>query len=301
MLAQGCVGMVKLPSFFACPGWARRCFQSSLDLSRPWQREAAFSSGLTLELLSHGARGPERWAGRGSWATHRFMLRWLRRRRFLLIALAPVAALLWVIGDTFFEDDNFRVVTPDLYRAGQLRSDEWSESFEEHHYRSVINLRGGRPLKAWYKLERSFADEHGLTHFDFGISDKVEPSFDTMKQLVALMRAAPKPVLIHCQAGSDRSGLAAALYLYAIEGRPLSEASGQLSLWYGHFPWLMSQTGAMDRALEAFSAPHPDWWLRSTSEAASLSTDDGTSLLPNLGGRTSHRQSSLVRPSFPER
>ena len=26
MLAQGCVGMVELPSFFACPGWARQPF-----------------------------------------------------------------------------------------------------------------------------------------------------------------------------------------------------------------------------------------------------------------------------------
>lgn len=181
------------------------------------------------------------------------MLRIVRRHRLVLSAAALTLPLLWVMGDTFIEDDNFRVVTDDLYRAGQLRSDEWSESFDEHHYRSVLNLRGASPHKDWYQVERTFSDQHGLWHYDFGLSDGVEPSMEAMRSLVALMRSAPKPLLIHCQAGADRSGLAAALYLYGVEGRSKGEASGQLSLWYGHFPWLTSRTGAMDRAFARFA------------------------------------------------
>ena len=139
------------------------------------------------------------------------MAQWFRRHVLKLAVLAPFVTVLVMAGDNFFEDDNFRVVTPELYRSGQLRSDEWRESLDEHPYRSVINLRGGGPTQPWYRLERSFADEHGLAHYDFGLSDKREPTLEAMGQLVALMRDAPKPVLVHCQAGADRSGLASAL------------------------------------------------------------------------------------------
>jgi protein tyrosine/serine phosphatase len=182
-------------------------------------------------------------------------LRWWHR--LLIVAFIPMLAGLWIVGDTFIEDDNFRVVTAGLYRSGQLRSDEWSESLAEHPYRSVLNLRGPNPGKDWYDLERRFSAQHGLTHVDFQLSADAEPSRAQMNTLIAIMRSAPKPLLIHCKEGSDRSGLVAALYRLAIEGVPADEARRQLSLWYGHFPWLTSHTGAMDRAFDDFVSSQP--------------------------------------------
>ena len=71
-------------------------------------------------------------------------------------------------------------------------------------------------------------------------------------RLVALMRDAPKPLLIHCRAGADRSGLAASLYLAAIDGAGEERAEAQLSFRFGHIgiPWL-SETYAMDETWEA--------------------------------------------------
>ena len=46
--------------------------------------------------------------------------------------------------------------------------------------------------------------------------------------------------------------LVAALYLAQIENRPVDEAAGQLSLIYGHFPYLTSKTGAMDRSFRDY-------------------------------------------------
>ena len=40
----------------------------------------------------------------------------------------------------------------------------------------------------------------------------------------------------------------------AVNGRSVRKATGQLSLWYGHFPWLNSKTIAMDRAFARFAA-----------------------------------------------
>ena len=51
--------------------------------------------------------------------------------------------------------------------------------------------------------------------------------------------------------------LVAALYLAQIENRPVDEAAGQLSLIYGHFPYLTSKTGAMDRSFRDYVAANP--------------------------------------------
>jgi protein tyrosine/serine phosphatase len=69
-------------------------------------------------------------------------------------------------------------------------------------------------------------------------------------QLIAVMRDAPKPLLIHCQAGADRTGLASALYLAAIAGKSEQVAEGQLSLRYGHIPYSFSRAFPMDETFE---------------------------------------------------
>ena len=183
------------------------------------------------------------------------LIRALPWRRMLLSL--PILGLLAVIGDAFVEDDNFRIVNQDVFRSGQLRVDEWREAYEEHPFRSIINLRGPNHGTSWYDVEVKFAAEHGVQHIDYPLSARVAPSVKQMEQLVSLMSSAPKPVLIHCDGGADRSGLASGLYVYALDGASAVKATNQLSLWYGHFPWLASKTGAMDRALDSFMALHP--------------------------------------------
>jgi protein tyrosine/serine phosphatase len=75
-----------------------------------------------------------------------------------------------------------------------------------------------------------------------------EPDSTTLHRLVEVLRTAPTPLLIHCESGADRTGLAAALYELVVLSRPAETAEKQLSFRYGHFPWLTSPTGAMDRA-----------------------------------------------------
>ena len=72
-------------------------------------------------------------------------------------------------------------------------------------------------------------------HYDVQISANRVVDTSTLDTILAIMRQATKPLLIHCQAGADRSGLIAGVYLFRIEGQPASTASRQLSLLYGHF------------------------------------------------------------------
>jgi protein tyrosine/serine phosphatase len=63
---------------------------------------------------------------------------------------------------------------------------------------------------------------------------------------VTLLQQAPKPILIHCLGGADRSGLVSALYRFAIEGQKPDAADKELSIWYGHVPLIRPKVTAMD-------------------------------------------------------
>jgi protein tyrosine/serine phosphatase len=65
------------------------------------------------------------------------------------------------------------------------------------------------------------------------------------------MERAEKPILIHCKAGSDRTGLAAALYLLTVNKPDEAAAEGQLSIRFGHFSLPFLPEYAMDRTFEA--------------------------------------------------
>lgn len=90
-----------------------------------------------------------------------------------------------------------------------------------------------------------------MNHIDFGMSASRELDMNQVNQLVAIMRDAPKPILIHCKSGADRTGLATALYLSRVARLSEKEAESQLSIRYGHvsIPYL-SAAYAMDRTWE---------------------------------------------------
>jgi protein tyrosine phosphatase (PTP) superfamily phosphohydrolase (DUF442 family) len=174
------------------------------------------------------------------------------RRLAVTLFVLPLVSLALIIGHVCLVQKNFRIASPDLFRSGQLSDSDWQRTFDQTHYRSVLNLQGAKPDTSWYQTEIQFASDHGIEHFDYGLSAHVSPTIDQMREIVALMRRAPKPLLIHCKNGADRSGLVAALYLFAVDHRPADVAGGQLSMWYGHFPYYDGRSRAMDTALANF-------------------------------------------------
>jgi protein tyrosine phosphatase (PTP) superfamily phosphohydrolase (DUF442 family) len=179
-------------------------------------------------------------------------------RIFTLGLTASVLAGAFGIYDVFYEDRNFRIMQEnEVYRSAQLEGRDWPQFYKDHPFRSVINLRGENDGKPWYEGETDFTRANGIGFQNLALSANREPDMATMEKLVSMMREAPKPLLIHCKQGADRSGLASALYVYAIQGKFHTEAARQLSIYYGHFPWFTSETGAMDRAFAKYTATHP--------------------------------------------
>lgn len=179
----------------------------------------------------------------------RFM-RWLRMAGASLGLTAAAIAGYWGI---LQYEGNFHTVSAGvLYRSAQLSKTEIRWAVREYRIKSVLNLRGAHAGQSWYDDEIAAAGELGLAHFDYPLSSKRFLTSQQIDQVLDIVRTAPKPLLIHCKSGADRSGLIAALYRFSETGASASEAAQELSLVYGHFPYLTSRSGAMDDSFWAY-------------------------------------------------
>jgi protein tyrosine phosphatase (PTP) superfamily phosphohydrolase (DUF442 family) len=153
----------------------------------------------------------------------------------------------------------FREVRPGVYRAPQATEDRMARRIEAHGIRSLLCLRGRGDGPAG--SERA-AYGTGIEFWSVPMSATRLPPPDTLLALWRAVTEAPRPLLIHCRAGVDRTGFASALVMLHETG-DLDAARGQLALVpYGHVA--MSRTGAMDEVLDRYEPWHgklafPDW------------------------------------------
>ena len=165
----------------------------------------------------------------------------LRRtaRRWWLIAFICVAlsVFAWeVIYVTL--GSNFHCVAPgQAYRSAQPSATWLRQTMQREGIRSVVNLRGDGNDAIWYVEERAAVLEAGGYFDNVMLSAAFAPHQRDLHRLVRVLDAAPRPVLFHCRAGADRSGLAAAIYLLLYTDTPMTEARQQLGLRYGHIAW----------------------------------------------------------------
>lgn len=146
---------------------------------------------------------------------------------------------------------NFHVVsTGTCYRSGQLSPGLLTKYVHQYEIKSILNLRGENPDKNWYVDEIDTAKTLNINHYDVSLSSTQRPTHEDLVQLSKIFRDAPRPILIHCEGGADRSGLAAAMWKVCVDKASKSDAKQQLSFWFGHFP--VFGTREMDRFFDAW-------------------------------------------------
>jgi len=143
------------------------------------------------------------------------------------------------------------VVAGQLYRSAQPAAEDIAHYAKTYGIKTIINLRGENSGSLWYDAEIARAKKIGITHVDFGMSARRELTQAEAAELIAILERAAKPILIHCKAGADRSGLASALYVAAVAKLGETAAEQQISIRYGHISLPLSDTYAMDRTFEA--------------------------------------------------
>lgn len=193
----------------------------------------------------------------------------MRVRKAFLIAVTAVvvaaASYASYCGVLIWSGNFHSVEEGQLYRSAQLSKAEIAREIDAHHIRSVLNLRGPNPNDQWYQDEVAATHEHGAALYDVGISAQEAVAPEKIEKILTILRDAPKPILVHCRAGADRTGLVSALYRYAIQGQSAETAEHELSLRYGHFPYLTSKSGAMDDSASAYFLSHSQSKLGGTS------------------------------------
>ncbi|MEQ8368003.1 MAG: tyrosine-protein phosphatase [Roseicyclus sp.] len=149
---------------------------------------------------------------------------------------------------------NFHKVNAELFRSGHpgYRTLKRARALG---VTSVLSLRGEADSVATL-LERDACAELGLELRFLALRSTVLPSPSDLLELVAQLRDMPKPMLVHCKSGSDRTGLAATLYRHVIEGEPLSRARQAFSWRYGHVS--RGKAGVIHGMLDAYAAAHAD-------------------------------------------
>lgn len=148
--------------------------------------------------------------------------------KFIAIAVAILAAI--VIYDLYIH--NFHVVIPkQVYRSRQLSQAQFTQVIQQYHLKSIINLRGAHPTLHWYQQEMHAVKKAHIKHYDIALNSKTLPSPSQLKRLVKLLASAPRPLLIHCESGVDRSGLAAVIILI-LNNAPMDTIKSQVSLRY---------------------------------------------------------------------
>ncbi|WP_333948287.1 dual specificity protein phosphatase family protein [Candidatus Liberibacter brunswickensis] len=167
---------------------------------------------------------------------------------FLLVVLFPISLGIFCFTITSCTQ-NFHVMIPNtVYRSAQPNGVFIKYLHTEYGLKSILNLRGKNDHAPWYQEERDTTKNLGIKLIDFPMSAHKELNSKEIEQLISILATAPKPLLIHCKAGADRTGLASSLYLNFIAKYPEKKARSQLSILYGHIFFL--DTKAMDNTFE---------------------------------------------------
>lgn len=166
--------------------------------------------------------------------------RGVSRRRAVRWAAAAVVVVAMASGafHRFLFLGNFRVVEDGrLFRSAQPHGATAAQLIESYRPASILNLRGGSPRDPWYAAEVRAAAEGHVDFYDYPLSAVRRPSRRDLLTLLDVLESCRYPLLVHCKSGSDRTGLAVALYLLARRGvAPRDAESGGFSIWCGHVP-----------------------------------------------------------------
>jgi len=137
------------------------------------------------------------------------------------------------LGDILY---NFHWVVPgDSARAAQAWAGGLGPFLERRGIKAVINLRGRNDDLSWWKNETAIANARGIAHLDAMLDSRKLPTRPMLERLIAAFDQAPRPFMLKCSGGQDRTSFAAALYLIHRGGWSAYDAA---AAQYARFPYL---------------------------------------------------------------
>jgi protein tyrosine/serine phosphatase len=112
-----------------------------------------------------------------------------------------------------------------LYRSGQPNEAQLVLLTERYHLHTIVNLRGTTEGNAdWYVVEQGFCAAHHLNFVSIDLTDPKHLRSVLRPFLEVVADATNRPVLVHCEFGSARTGFAVAAYRIVFQKWTLDQA-----------------------------------------------------------------------------
>jgi protein tyrosine phosphatase (PTP) superfamily phosphohydrolase (DUF442 family) len=176
--------------------------------------------------------------------------RWRWQFRLMAAVLTCLAIPILFHGWHIAFGGNFHtVVAGTLYRSAQPSTAELRRLVATHNIHTIINLRGDN-TEPWYWEEHDMGRELNVQVVDVGLWAMSPPPTDQFRLLVDTLADAPGAILVHCNSGGDRSGLASALGILLRSDGTIAEARRQLSIYFGHNPF--GKAACHERVLDKY-------------------------------------------------
>ena len=141
---------------------------------------------------------------------------------------------------------NFHQVTSEIFRSGQPETEELIALAKSHKLRSILNLR------KFHSDRRKVAAANAqlpvpLKLYEIPLNTGSINEAHLLR-ILTVIRDAPKPLLIHCWHGSDRTGCAVAAYRIVFENQSVEAAVAELMKpEYGHHKTIYTNIPALLR------------------------------------------------------
>lgn len=161
-------------------------------------------------------------------------------RGFLIALIAAVVVVIaGPLRSYVFQSNLHPVIAGEVYRSAQpsgANLDEWIRTLS---LRTVVNLRGQKSNddRRWLREELDAVERAGIEHVSIRMSADDLPPAPTLRTLVRTLDTSPRPLLLHCAAGAERSALASAVAVL-LENGDVDAARAEFALDKGFVHWL---------------------------------------------------------------
>lgn len=168
--------------------------------------------------------------------------------RYLLFVFVVPA-----ISGCAYLDYNLREVAPDeFYRSAQMPRGRLADVIRTHDIATVVNFRGTSD-EEWFQDEAAVCKALGVEYINIPWSKRKLPNPESVRQYLDILESSPKPLLVHCQGGTHRTGVATAIY--ALEnGATVDEARDAFTVFFGD-----AEIGEILTAYESSEKPFDQW------------------------------------------
>lgn len=111
---------------------------------------------------------------------------------------------------------NFQVIEQDMYRSGRPAVAQLEMLAESFNIRTILSLETYALDKKYEKQAKEAAEDIGIEVINVPISPVGHLDKAAVKKALEALKTLPRPILIHCYRGAERTGIVVAAYRISV-------------------------------------------------------------------------------------